>query len=67
MQQCLDVVPTKVSNDQRRACSEQALSLAELSTSLHEMDGDKVSKLDGFPCEFYKVTWQFLGQDLLQV
>ena len=56
----LDLNPCKVSKYQWQAC-DVVLSLYELKASLHEMEDDKAFELDGFPCEFYKYTWELWG------
>ena len=48
------------------AC-EQAIFLDELTNAVHEIINDKALGLDGFPCEFYKATSDFVKPKLLQV
>lgn len=63
-QNSLDLVPCKLTEEQKRLC-DLALSLDELSIVLHEMADGKAPGLDGFPCKFYKATWEFVGPDQL--
>lgn len=55
MQRCLDIVSNHLSKEHKRA-SEQALTLDELMVALQKIVHDKTSRMDRFPCEFYKAT-----------
>jgi hypothetical protein len=44
-----------------------ALTLDELVVVLHAMEDNKAPRMDVFPYELYKATWDFLGHDLLCV
>lgn len=46
---------------------DQTLASDELESALMEMVDDKLPRLDCFPCEFYKVKWDFVRLGLLQV
>jgi hypothetical protein len=43
------------------------LSLDELKATLHEIADHKAPGLDGFPCDFYKAAWKFVGLDMLKI
>jgi hypothetical protein len=66
MQTCMEIVSRCLSEGQSRVC-EHALTLDELTIALMKLIGDKSPRSDGFPCEFDKTMWDFVGHDLLWV
>jgi len=64
MQHSLNVVPVNIIEEQKHAC-DHGLFADDLITTLHKMYDDKVPRLDGFPCDFYKATWICLRPRLL--
>ena len=59
----MDLIPCMVSKEICKTC-DLDLSLDDLAMSLHKITDDKELKLNGFTCEFYKSTWDFVGHDL---
>lgn len=59
MESCIDVVPYKFS-ESLTSTRNQPLTLKELHANLPEMANEKSPRLDNFPCELCKATWNFL-------
>lgn len=60
VQICIDMYLGVCSPKQERLC-DQELTLPELTKTSMTMVDDKSLGLDGYPFEFYKVTWEFVG------
>lgn len=63
---CTSAVPSKLSSEQKDEL-ENVLTLENLASVLALMADEKASGIDGFPCEFYKACWSFIGLDLHHV
>jgi len=60
------VVPRKVDLAHQTLCEANA-TIEELKAALDDMANEKLPRLDGLHCEFYKATWDFIGTPLLNV
>lgn len=59
-------MPNKLSLAHNFFC-DQLLSIDDLKEAIYSMANDKALGIDGFPCEFYKAMWDYIGHDLHQV
>jgi hypothetical protein len=64
MQQCLNIIPIKESDEHKRACA-SSISINELVVSLKDMDDEKSHGVAKFVCELYKAISDFRS-DLVQ-
>ena len=56
----------KLDNDDQQIC-EGTITLQECDQVIKELKLNKSPGLDGLPCEFYKATWPYIGEYLVNV
>jgi len=60
------VVPRKV-NHIHQSLFEANVTIEEVNIALDDMANEKLERIDGIPCEFYKATWDFIGYPILNL
>lgn len=66
LKECIIVTPNHLVVE-HHAFQEKMITLSDLKEVFFSMEDDKTPRCDGFPCEFYRTLWDYIGPNFHKV